>query len=61
MMEFSVAKEESASKGYVPFNYNSRKIGNENLVVAEHGQWAVLSDEDMDLLDNGIIEAGSRD
>ncbi len=59
-MAFSITKEELEHKGYVPFNYNIRKIGNNTLVVAEHGQWAILDDGEFDLLENGIIKNDSE-
>jgi len=57
-MAFSIVKK-AVYNGYIPFNYNSRKIGNENIVVAEHGQWAILDDKELDLLENGTIEPRS--
>jgi len=58
-MAFSITKEEILHKGYVPFNYNSTRIKDQNLVIAEHGQWVMLNNEEFDLLENGIIETDS--
>lgn len=58
-MAFSITKEEILHKGYIPFNYNSTKIKDQNLVVADHGQWVMLTDDEFDLLENGILETNS--
>ena len=55
-MALSVIREEILHKGYAPFDFNTRKIGKGNLIVAEHGQWAVLNDDELELLEHGVID-----
>ena len=59
-MAVSMPKEEILQKGYVPFNYRAEKINGKNLVVAEHGQWVLLNDNEFGLLENGIVEKSSQ-
>jgi His-Xaa-Ser system radical SAM maturase HxsB len=58
-MAFSITSSEILNREHVPFRYNTARISDENLVVADHGKWVMMSDEELDLLENGIIENDS--